>query len=257
MGCRYKLELSYCGTAYHGWQTQTVDLPTIQATIEQQLAKLLRHSVHVHGCGRTDAGVHATGYVAHFDSDRGLDIDFAQQLTRALPADIAVHTCTEVDATFDAQRSAVARQYVYRFSFRKNPFHPGRVAQYDHLALDEQRMQAVVELYREQTDFAGFCRKPDQYLSTTCRIDETSLQRLETDGEYQFRITANRFLQNMVRLLVARMIDVGRGALSLDDLVEAFHSGKPPRWVNAAHAEGLYLSKVFYGAKADAPHGAT
>ncbi len=243
---RIFLHLAYVGTAYHGWQTQTDSLTTVQQTLEVGLERMLKYPVHVHGCGRTDAGVHATSFYAHFDLLAPLAFDPVERLYRLLPRDIAVYDWIPVVATANAQRSATHRRYEYLIALRQDPFQHALRAQFIGADLDEAAMQVVVALYRGASDFAGFCRSPAQYATTYCRVDRCELRVEEAGGLVRFSIQANRFLHNMVRLLVARMLDVGCGELSVADVETALRSGLPPKRQRAAPAQGLSLVEVGY-----------
>ncbi len=243
---RIFLHLAYVGTAYHGWQTQTPELPTVQQTLEAALARMLGYAAHVHGCGRTDAGVHASSYYAHFDLRAPLGFDPAERLYRLLPPDIAVYEWIPVVPTANAQRSATYRRYEYLVALRQNPFHQALRAPYVGVGFDVAAMQAVVALYRNASDFRAFCRSPTQYPSTRCRIDACAITLEENGGLLRFSIQANRFLHNMVRLLVARMLDVGRGRMTVEDISQALESGLAPKRLRAAPAQGLSLVAVGY-----------
>ena len=259
---RIFLHLGYKGTAYHGWQTQAPPLVTIQKTIEDCLEKMLGYHVHLHGCGRTDAGVHARSYYAHIDLREAIDFDAAFRLNRMLPADIAIFDWIVVGNDAHAQRDATFRKYEYHIDLVKNPLRGDLAGRYDATPLDLNLMQEVVSCIRSQPagkldgiaqsareqsiNFRAFCRSPEQYPDTVCRIDECTLTTSNKGRSLIFTIQGNRFLHNMVRLLVARMIDVGRGALSLTDIEIAFETGNPCKYENPAYAEGLYLVEVGY-----------
>lgn len=243
---RIFLHLGYKGTAYHGWQTQAPPLVTVQKTIEDGLEKMLGYHVHLHGCGRTDAGVHASSYYAHLDVKEELTYDPVFRLNRMLPDDIAVFDWLPVVDDAHAQRDATYRRYEYHIDLVKDPLRGDLAGRYDATPLDVALMQQVVSCFRSRNNFKAFCRSPEQYPNTLCRIDECTLT--ETNGERSlvFTIQGNRFLHNMVRLLVARMIDVGRGALTLAEIEDAFTTGKPCKYETPAYAEGLYLVGVGY-----------
>jgi len=243
---RFFLHLGYKGTAYHGWQTQAAPLVTLQKTVENCLEKMLGYQVNLHGCGRTDAGVHARSYYAHIDIKAALDYDPVFRLNRMLPDDISIFDWMEVEDHQHAQRDATFRRYEYQIDLSKNPFRGDLAGRYDANPLDLVEMQKVVSCFRINTDFKGFCRSPEQYPSTLCRIDECTLEEVKNGNTLLFTIQGNRFLHNMVRLLVARMIDVGRGALSLADIEQAFKTGQPCKYETPAYAEGLYLVGVGY-----------
>jgi tRNA pseudouridine38-40 synthase len=243
---RIFLHLGYKGTAYHGWQTQAPPLVTVQKTIEDCLEKMLGYHLHVHGCGRTDAGVHARSYYAHIDLREAVDFDAVFRLNRMLPVDIAIFDWLAVADDAHAQRDATFRRYEYHIDLVKNPLRGDLAGRYDATPLDLDLMQEVVSCFRQNSNFSAFCRSPEQYPDTTCRIDECTL--IESNGGQSliFTIQGNRFLHNMVRLLVARMIDVGRGALTLAEIENAFATGQPCKYETPAYAEGLYLVGVGY-----------
>lgn len=280
------LRLAYRGTAYHGWQTQAGPraLPTVQSTVEDALHRVLGYRGHLHGCGRTDAGVHATDYMAHFDfmdpadheglADRDWRAGFLRRLNHALPADIAVHDVQPVLAKAHAQRSATWRAYRYRIATRKSPFTEGLVGQYHHRPLDLAAMRDAVSCFAKANspatrgpssargpaktrpdgtlDFRAFCRRPDQYPHTRCRIDACALTEA-ADGELRFDVRADRFLHNQIRLMVGRLLDVGTGRLAVGDVERALATGEALSRKRPAAASGLYLVGVGYPAELFAP----
>ena len=247
MATRIFLHLAYKGTAYHGWQSQADPaLPTVQSTLEDCLRKMLGYPVHLHGCGRTDAGVHARSYYAHFDQRAPLDYDPVFRLNRMLPEDIAVYEWLPVAPKANAQLDATRRTYEYRIDLVKNPFRARLSGRYDDRPLDIDAMRETVLRYAAATDFRAFCKSPEQYPHTRCRIDRCTLEEVETGKALLFTITADRFLQSMVRLLVARLVDVGMGKLSLGEIEAALSEGTPLSRKRAAYAEGLYLVDVGY-----------
>jgi len=243
---RIFLHLGYKGTAYHGWQTQAAPLVTIQKTIEDCLEKMLGYHVHLHGCGRTDAGVHASSYYGHIDVRKVLEYDAAFRLNRMLPDDIAIYDWLPVHDRAHAQHDATFRRYEYHIDLIKNPLRGDLSGRYDAFPLDLKLMHEVVSRYRNTRDFRAFCRSPEQYPTTVCRIDSCTLTEVENGETLIFSIQGNRFLHNMVRLLVARMIDVGRGVLTLAELEQAIVTGEPCKFEVPAYAEGLYLVGVGY-----------
>ena len=207
---------------------------------------MLGYPVHLHGCGRTDAGVHARSYYAHFDQQAPLDYDPVFRLNRMLPDDIAVYEWLPVAPKANAQLDATWRSYEYRIDLIKNPFRAHLSGRYDDRPLDVAAMQEVVKLYAAATDFRAYCKSPEQYPHTRCRIDRCTLEAREEGKTLIFTITADRFLQSMVRLLVARLVDVGMGKLSLAEIERALTDGTPLERKRAAYAEGLYLVGVGY-----------
>lgn len=264
---RYFLRLAYRGGAYHGWQTQAGPraLPTVQSAVQEALAGLLGYRTHVHGCGRTDAGVHAADYVAHFDAtvdlgdhrDRDWRAAFVTRLNHLLPADIAALDVLPVLARAHAQRSATWRAYRYRIATRKSPFTEGLAGRYHHYPLDIDAMREATGAFAKTDpdgtrDFRAFCRRPDQYPHTRCRIDACTLTE-GADGELYFDVRADRFLHNQIRLMVARLLDVGTGRLAAADLEGALATGEAPSRKRPAAASGLYLAGVGYPAELFGP----
>ena len=244
---RYFLHLAYDGSGYHGWQTQTPNLPTVQATLEGALARVLAVPTHLHGCGRTDAGVHARHYYAHFDAADALDgAELVTRLNRGLPADIAAYACLAVQPGAHAQRDATSRTYRYEVTRQRTPFSHATRGDYSALALDVDAMRAVTDHYARASDFRAFCRRPEQYPHTRCRVDAVRLLPIDDGRALAFEIQADRFLQQQVRLLVARMIDVGAGRLALADLETALAGGPAPRLMRPAYPQGLSLVDVGY-----------
>ena len=249
---RVFLRLAYRGTGYRGWQTQAPGLPTVQSAVEGALARMLGYRGHVHGCGRTDAGVHAADYYAHLTLRAGdpLGYDPVFRLNRLLPPDISVRGWHPVLAEAHAQRDATWRAYRYRVATRKSPFDEGLAGRYDDVPLDVPAMRAVAAAYAKTDpdgtlDFRAFCRRPDRYPHTRCRIDACALAEA-AGGVLDFDIRADRFLHRQVRLLVARMLDVGAGRLPLAAVERALRSGESLPRKRPAAAAGLYLVGVGY-----------
>ncbi len=211
---RYFIHLSYDGTAYHGFQCQPTGA-TIQSVLQEALATLLRETVEIVGAGRTDAGVHARHAVAHFDYAPPVDpSDLTYRLNRLLPKDIAVQKIEPVADTKHARFSATARTYHYYIHTQKDPFCANYSAEIRY-PLDFDRMNAAAQRLLAATDFAAFCKSHSDVKTTLCTVTEARWVQTSPHTWY-FRITANRFLRNMVRAIVGTLIDVGRGRIDLD-----------------------------------------
>ncbi len=239
---KYRLKLSYNGTAYHGWQKQDNAI-SIQSTIEQAFTKINGSVVDIVGCGRTDTGVHARRYCAHFNSDELQDSELVYKLNSILPSDIAIESCQSVDESFHARFSAVSRVYQYFIHTSKNPF---LVNQSFCLTkkLDLDAMNQACTLLMTYSDFASFCKKGADNKTTLCEIMGATWHH-END-QIIFTIKADRFLRNMVRAIVGAMVDIGLKKITLDDfrlIIEArnnqFHGTAVP-------AHGLFLWEVNY-----------
>lgn len=213
---RYFLELSYDGTAYHGWQVQPNGI-TVQQVLEEALAILLRCPTEVVGAGRTDAGVHASRMVAHFETEKLFDATvLVDKLNRLLPPDVAVHGVHPVHEEAHARFSATSRQYKYYVTFGKQPFR----RQYAYRCfskLDYERMNEAASALFEYTDFTSFSKLHTDVKTNNCRIMQARWEQQE-DDLWVFTIRADRFLRNMVRAVVGTLLEVGRGKMT----VEAF-----------------------------------
>lgn len=239
------MELQYEGGAYFGWQRQKGQV-SVQQTIEQALTTLLRTEIEITGAGRTDTGVSACYYVAHFDVEEPLE-DLEQvvyKLNRILPRDIAIQTLTEVTDEAHARFSAVEREYRYYIEQRKNPFTIGQTWQYA-VQLDVERMNRAAEVLLEVEDFTTFAKLNSNNKTNICHL-KVARWEVEADGTLCFTIRGDRFLRNMVRAIVGTLVDVGRGRYSVEMFREIVLSRDLSRASGGAPAEGLYLSDVSY-----------
>lgn len=241
---RYFIYLGYNGKNYCGWQIQP-NGRTIQQSLEEALATLLRRPVPVVGAGRTDAGVHARLMVAHFDWDEPLgDLSFlAEKLNRLLPKDIAVYRIVPVLPEAHARFDATSRTYRYYISRNKNPFNYDFV--YRILApLDFDAMNEACTVLFDYIDFTSFSKLHTDVKTNNCRIKQACWEK---EGEvWVFTIRADRFLRNMVRAIVGTLLEVGRGKLTVSgfrDIIEAKDRGKAGTSV-PGHA--LFLTDVTY-----------
>jgi len=243
---RFRLDVVYHGREFHGWQRQP-GLRTVQGELELWLARLLGGAppIAVTGAGRTDAGVHATGMVAHFDTDTAFAPDeLLRRLQVALPPDLAVKSLVPADAGFHARHSAASRTYSYRIATTPTPFGRDRHWQVFE-PLDSALLSAAAAIVVGEHDFSGFCRSESRKDDNRCRVSESRWQRDE--GVFLYWICADRFLHEMVRLLVGTMVDIGRGHFSLERMTEILESGDVRLCGDAAPAHGLTLELVEYG----------
>ena len=241
---RFFLTLSYKGTAYHGWQVQN-NAPSVQGTLQRALGTLIGEPVGVVGAGRTDTGVHAAYYVAHFDteSEKPLATDFVYHLNAVLPKDIAVDGIQRVPDDAHARFSAVLREYKYYVLPKKDPFRID-TAYFYPLPLDVDRMNRAAAALTEYTDFESFCKLHGDNKTTICHVWE-SVWEMQGNA-LVYTVSADRFLRNMVRAIVGTLLDVGRGKLDLDGfrrVIEAKNRGVAG---TSAPAHGLFLTDVRY-----------
>lgn len=243
---RYAIELSYDGGAYCGWQRQS-DAPSVQETLEKALSTLLRQTVEVVGAGRTDTGVNASYYVAHFDSRAEVDCQrLVYKLNILLPHDIAVFGVKMVAESFHARFGAVEREYTYYLSQRKNPFRRHSAWQY-YVPLDVERMNEAAKALLEWDDFTSFAKLNSNNKTNICDVRRAEWRRDAEDEQLLvFTIRADRFLRNMIRAIVGTLVDVGRGKLTVEQFVKILHAKDLSQSSSSAPAQGLFLSDVVY-----------
>ena len=241
---RYKLTLEYAGGRYSGWQIQKN-----ARTVQGELNRALIHAagsdrVETYGAGRTDAGVHALGQVAHVDT--AVTLPPATLLTRvndALPADINVLSAERVAARFHARHSAVARSYIYQIALRRTAFAKPFVWWIrEDLDLDAMREGAGALV--GFSDFRSFTDDDPEEKSTRVLIDHLAI--LRHDALVLVRVVGSHFLWKMVRRLVGVLADVGRGRLSPPDVRSLLGASSDLPARLTAPASGLFLERVFY-----------
>lgn len=241
---RYFITFSYDGTRYHGWQIQP-NGDSVQERLEWALSTLLRCEVNVTGAGRTDAGVHARVMVAHFDFDEAIDCQqLCYKLNRLLPFDIAVQEVKQVSDDMHARFSATSRTYHYYIHTKKDPFR--RVYSCEiHYPLDFALMNEAGKILTTYEDFGAFCKSHTDVKTTICHVTEARwVQTSET--AWYFRITANRFLRNMVRAVVGTLIDVGRGKLSIEEFRKVIEGKRRTEAGESMPGNALFLEDVRY-----------
>lgn len=241
---RYFIDLSFDGTAYHGWQIQPNGV-SVQERLQQALSTILRMEVEVTGAGRTDAGVHARQMVAHFDVEQPLDApQLTYKLNRLLPRDITVARIWNVPEQMHARFSATARTYHYYIHTRKDPFL--RHFSFEmHYNLDFSKMNEAAASLLEYDDFAAFCKSHTDVKTTLCKV--TRAEWVQVSGhQWYFVITANRFLRNMVRAVTGTLIDVGRGRISVDDFRVIVESRRRTDAGESMPPHALFLESVSY-----------
>jgi tRNA pseudouridine38-40 synthase len=249
---RYFIELSYNGTPYHGWQIQPNAL-TVQECLDKALSIYFRQPVNTVGCGRTDTGVHATQFYAHFDL---VPADEEQLLVKAaapqkwvtginslLPYEIAVKRVFEVATDAHARFDATGRAYHYHLHFHKDPFKLDRSWLYKGI-LDVQAMNEAAALLPGYTDFSCFSKSNTQTFTNNCSITEAFFETT-ADG-LQFTIQADRFLRNMVRAIVGTLVRIGKNEITLAQFKEIIESKDRSNAGQSVPACGLYLVSVSY-----------
>jgi tRNA pseudouridine38-40 synthase len=245
---RYFISLSYRGTGFHGWQTQE-NAHTVQEEVENCLSLLLKETIRLTGCGRTDAGVHARLYIAHFDLRKKLQLDEIEKLIRKvnlfLPDSVVLHQIIPVNEDIHARFSAIQRTYKYFISRKKQPFLKDFAYQYTS-DLNLRLMQLACTIVRQNKDFTSFSKTGGNSKTNICKVSHVSWEICDSRSLLVFTITADRFLRNMVRAIVGTMLDVGREKISLTDLRRIFESGKRSEAGASIEAKGLFLWDVVY-----------
>ncbi len=211
------------------------------------LSRLLNEPIFVTGCGRTDTGVHATEFYAHFDSTI-LDLEENQdkwifKFNHALPADIAIQKIFPVHDKANARFDAVSRTYQYKINKNKDPFQINRSC-FLYGEYDIDAMNKVAKELFNYIDFSSFAKSNTQNFTNNCKIYKAEWT-VENDL-IVFTISADRFLRNMVRAIVGTLLDVGKGKMTIDEFKEIIESKVRSNAGLSAHACGLYLTKVEY-----------
>ena len=242
---RFFIELAYDGTAYHGWQIQPNAI-TVQQELDKALSVFFRQPVETLGCGRTDAGVHATQFFAHMDLQdvtEAAAINAVGGVNALLPYPIAVKRIFKVADTAHARFDATARSYEYHFHFHKDPFKLNRSWLYK-AKLDIEAMNEAAAQLLTYTDFTSFSKSNTSTATNNYKITRAYFR--ETEGGLIFTISADRFLRNMVRAIVGTLILIGRKEIGLAQLKEIIESKNRSNAGQSVPACGLYLVNVIY-----------
>jgi tRNA pseudouridine38-40 synthase len=241
---RYFIYLAYDGTSYHGWQRQP-NAGSVQEEMEKVLRLLYNRYIPLIGAGRTDTGVHARLMVAHFDVEEQVDFSFLSfKFNCLLPPDISVYRVLPVLPDAHARFSATARTYHYYLYLHKDPFLRPYACRY-YYPLDFERMNQAAALLMQHTDFGSFCKSHSDNKTNICHISEASWTQ-QGPSYWRFRITADRFLRNMVRAIVGTLIEVGKHKLSLAQFEEVILSGDRCASGESMPACGLFLEDIVY-----------
>lgn len=242
---RYFIFISYKGTSYHGWQVQPGSI-TIQKLLDDALTTILSEKISTTGAGRTDTGVHATVFCAHFDSEKS-DLDTLKnliyKLNSYLPKDISVKSIRKVKPEANARFSALSRTYKYFISREKDPFSEDS-SQHLHGEINIDSMNAASALLSEYSDFTSFSRLHGSAKTNICKIYNASWE--ENGNILIFTIKADRFLRNMVRAIVGTMTEIGFGKMNLMEFKEVINAKDRGKAGKSAPAKGLFLTDIEY-----------
>lgn len=245
MKTRYFIFISYKGTSYHGWQIQP-DSVSVQKTLDDALSIIFGEKIETLGAGRTDTGVHASFFCAHFESASD-DLDNRKNLllriNKYLPKDISVNSIRKVIPEAHARFSAISRTYRYYISRAKNPF-TSDSSWYLYGDLDVASMNEACQVLFRHSDFTSFSKLHTDVKTNNCRIFEA---RWEEDGStLVFTIRADRFLRNMVRAIVGTMVELGQHKITVEDFEEIIGAKDRGKAGKSAPAKGLFLKGIEY-----------
>jgi tRNA pseudouridine38-40 synthase len=241
---RYFIHLQYNGTSYHGWQIQP-NASSVQETLNEALSRIFHQAIETTGCGRTDTGVHAQDFYAHFELESEIpDVSLVLKKFDSMRLKgICVLDIFPVGDDLHARFSATSRTYEYRIMRRRNPFLENQ-AHYIYGSLDVEKMNQAAQYLLGKKDFSAFSKSNTQVFTDICTV---SFAQWEIKGDLLiFTITADRFLRNMVRAIVGTLLDIGNHKLPVDAMPEIIQSGSRSQAGISVPACGLFLTKVEY-----------
>lgn len=237
--------LRFDGTAYHGWQVQK-NAVTVQETLQDAAKHILGKRENITGCSRTDTGVHANMYCCNMRTEHPMDCEkLATALNAVLPRDIAVLQCKEVPFEFHARYDCKSKEYIYRIndSGIKDPF-DYKYSYFRPYPLDTEFLSKEASGYLGAHDFSAFCAAGSSVKDT---VRTVSGAKFERDGNIAvFRVEADGFLYNMVRIMVGTLLDISAGKIPPGSIPEIIDSLDRNRAGFTAPAEGLFLNKIIY-----------
>lgn len=241
---RYFLSLAYNGATFNGWQRQPA-APSVQQSLEEAISLMLRSDIALVGCGRTDTGVHADDYFAHFDFEGSFPTAFLARLNRFLPASVRVKALYRCSENSHARFDAASRSYRYELSLHKDPFRQDTVA-YIPLkpTIDTHKVQQTAQLIGQYQAFAPFCKTHSDTKTMRCEISRSEWEF--GPEQWTYHVQANRFLRGMIRLIVGACLDVGQGKMSLEAVTAALEEQQPLPKSWSVPGEGLYLTDIIY-----------
>lgn len=243
---RYFIEIAFHGAAYAGWQKQPYGI-TVQSVVEKALYTVFQNEVACVGAGRTDAGVHASFFIAHFDVEEDLDEgQFIFKMNQLLPHDVSVRDVYAVNADAHARFDAVSRTYEYYVTQQKDPFRLDR-ATYIKKLLSVDLMNQAAEVLMDFTNFKCFSKVHTQVHTYNCSIKKAFWEQKE--HLLIFKIQADRFLRNMVRAIVGTLIEVGLRKRSIDELRQVIKSENRSEAGKSMPAHALFLTDIAYPEK--------
>ncbi len=239
---RYFLDISYKGTAYHGWQNQPNAL-SVQEVLEQKMSLLLKHHCDTLASGRTDAGVHALQQYVHFDTEVLLNDNFVYRLNKMLPTDIAVNALYAMQDQAHARFDAISRSYQYHIHTHKHAFNEHRSLFFPK-ALNLDALNEASALLLGKQDFTSFSKVHTDVYNFNCDIQKAYW--VQHENNVVFHITGNRFLRGMVRAIVGTLLEIGTGNKPVAWMKEVIDAQNRSCAGVAVLPHGLYLCDIAY-----------
>lgn len=243
---RIKLTVAYDGTNYHGWQVQP-NAVTIEGKLNEAISELTKETIQVIGASRTDAGVHALGNVAVFDTESRIPGEkFSYALNQRLPDDIVIQQSQEVDKDFHPRYCTCEKTYEYVILNRKFPLPEYRNTAFFYYGdLDIKAMQEATKAFLGEHDFAGFCSAGAQVKTTVRTIYDLTVEKKDNDM-ICIRVRGNGFLYNMVRIIAGTLLEVGKGNIEAKSLENRIAAADRSQAGPTAPARGLKLIRIQY-----------
>lgn len=241
---RYFIEMAYNGTRFHGWQVQPNGI-TVQECIQKALSAILRENIEVTGAGRTDTGVHASYFVAHFDCENAFaeNPDLVHKLNSFLKNDLVIFSISKVGNDAHARFDAVSRTYQYHINLRKDPFSTEFSWHFFRQPNVDQMNEACKTLF-DFSDFTSFSKLHTDVKTNNCRIMKAEWQQF--GNKLVFKVKADRFLRNMVRALVGTLLEVGLGKMNVDGFRRVIEQKDRGAAGLSVPAHGLFLTDIDY-----------
>lgn len=241
---RYFIHLSYKGTDYCGWQKQPNGI-TVQEEIEKALTLVLGNQTDIMGCGRTDSGVHAHEFFAHFETETTIEPkELTFRLNSILNSAIAIEKVFQVNQNAHTRFDATSRCYRYYINYLKDPFHTDTSWYLYNTSLDIGKMNEAAHLLLKVEDFSSFEKIGSDNKTSICNV--TFAEWFLTKNGLYFEIRADRFLRNMVRAIVGTLIEVGKGNISIEDFKNIIKSKNRGNAGSSVPAKGLFLWEITY-----------
>jgi len=236
--------MAYKGTRFHGWQFQP-NAVSVQQCLEKALSTITHETIAVTGAGRTDTGVHARYFVAHFDASLpNLDHpDFTHKLNRFLKDDVSIFGLNKVSSEAHARFDAVSRTYQYHLNLRKDPF-PVETSWYFFRQPDVATMNEACRILFDYIDFTSFSKLHTDVKTNHCKIMQAGWT--QQGNNLIFTVKADRFLRNMVRAIVGTLLEVGLGKMNLPEFRDVIEQKDRGAAGMSVPAQGLFLTDIEY-----------